>query len=187
MANVDAPNGFTPIRHLTGGTIRANEYPMLTSYSTKIHSGDAVIMDTTGYIAISGATPTNLVGVFAGCSYTNAAGEKKFSKYWDGVTTHTSAIAYVYDDPKIVYAVQHDGTGALADNNATFDLTVTAGTDSTGRSNFELSTSSKATDAPVRQIGLVNKPSNAWGASAEVEVIFEDHVWNGTAGAADAS
>jgi hypothetical protein len=187
MANTDAPNGFTPIRHLTGGTIRMSEYPMLTSYSTKIHSGDPVIMDTTGYIAISGATPTNLVGVFAGCSYKNAAGDVIYAKYWDGATTHTDAVAYVYDDPKIVFSVQHDGTAALADNNATFDITNTAGTDLTGRSNMELSTSSKATDAPIRQLRIVDRADNAWGANADVECIFEDHVWNGTAGAADAS
>ena len=26
MANVNAPNGFTPAYHLTGGTIRSKEY-----------------------------------------------------------------------------------------------------------------------------------------------------------------
>jgi len=190
MANADNPNGFTPVRHLTGGTIRTTEYPIVKEEATAIFSGDAVIMHTTGKVVVSGATPVNLLGVFAGCSYTNAAGELVFSKYWpaaQATLNDEDAVAYVYDDPYIVYRVQHDGTGALKDNNGTFDLTVTAGSTNTGRSSQELSTTSLAADAPVKQMRLVKAAGNAWGANAEVEVVFEDHVWGNNAGTADAT
>jgi len=190
MANVDQPNGFTPVRHMTGGTIRMSEYPIVKEEATAIHTGDAVIMHTTGKVQVSGANPVNLLGVFAGCQYTNTAGQVIFSKYWPAAQAtlgDADAVAFVYDDPMIVYAVQHDGAGALKDNNGTFDITNTAGVDRTGRSKQELSTSSLAADAPVKQIGLVKRPENAWGTWAEVEVMFEDHVWHGTAGTADAT
>ena len=32
MANTDAPQGFIPLRHLTGGVIRAQEYPIAKSW-----------------------------------------------------------------------------------------------------------------------------------------------------------
>ena len=190
MANANETNGFTPIRHLTGGTIRMSEHPIVKEEASAIFSGDAVIMHTTGKVVVSGATPVNLLGVFAGCRYRNAAGETVYSKHWPAAQAtlgDEDAVAYVYDDPYIVYAIQHDGTGAIKDNNGTFDLTVTAGSTSTGRSNQELSTSSLAADAPIKQIGLVKRAGNAWGEFAEVEVVFEDHVWGNTAGTADAS
>ncbi len=38
MANIDAPIGFWPVRHLTGGQIRANKYIVTTGAT--IYQGD---------------------------------------------------------------------------------------------------------------------------------------------------
>jgi|SaaInl8_135m_RNA_FD_contig_31_296058_length_1092_multi_8_in_0_out_0_1 hypothetical protein len=175
MANTDSPYGFTPVRHLTGGTLRMSEYKIADGYATSIFNGDVVTMANTGYINV-GTTSTPFIGVFAGCSYTTAAGEKVFSKHWPASTdTNGDAIAYVHDDPMTVFAVQHDGNGAFADNGAGFDLTATAGSTTNGRSKQELSTSSKADVGQFKQLGLLERSNNAWSASSVVEVVITQH------------
>jgi hypothetical protein len=187
MANTDNPNGFTPVRHLTGGTIRMGEYLIASGESdASIFTGDLVVLDADGYIAAAAASDTNIVGVFAGCKYTNSSGDETYSKHWaTGTTTQGSAdaTAYVYDDPDIVYDAQHDGTGAKADNGATFDILATAGSTTNGRSSMEIDTSTTGSGGQVRQIGLIGQADNAWGANATVECIINEHVFRKAAGA----
>jgi len=187
MANVDSPNGFTPLRHMTGGTIRMEEMPIAKETAAAIFSGDVVMMVAAGHIKVGTATSgTAACGIFAGCKFTNAAGEVKYSKYWPAAQAtlgDADAVGYVYADPNITFAVQTTGTGAFADNGALLDLTATAGSTNTGRSAMELNQAASSEDQ-FRQIGLVNKPGNAWGANAEVEVVFHEHIRLNAAGAA---
>ena len=187
MANVDAPNGFTPVRHLTGGTIRMEEMPLASAEAAAIFSGDVVELQAGGTIKVGTATSgTAACGVFAGCSYTDVSGNKVFNKQWPaGQVTQGSAdaIAYVYSDPMIVFAAQTSGTAAKADNGALVDLEATAGDTATGRSRQEIDEDA-STEDQFRQIGLVQKPDNAWGANAEIEVVFHEHVRLPAAGAA---
>jgi hypothetical protein len=39
MANTNAPQGFIPLRHLTGGVIRPQEYAIANSYAANLASG----------------------------------------------------------------------------------------------------------------------------------------------------
>jgi hypothetical protein len=185
MANVDAPNGFTPIRHLTGGTIRTTELPIAKETAAAIFSGDLVELLATGYIKVATAITTVHAGVFAGCSYTNAAGEHVFSKYWPAAQAtlgDADAIGYVYSDPDIVFAAQTAGTAAFADNGALLDLTATAGDTSTGRSRQEVNEAASTVDT-FQQLGLVKKPDNAWGTNGEIEVLIHLHAYSRAAGA----
>ena len=50
MANVDAAFGMRPVRHLTGGQIRANEYKIESGTSSNIFTGDCVKLLGTGYM-----------------------------------------------------------------------------------------------------------------------------------------
>jgi hypothetical protein len=104
MANVDAPNGFTPLRHLTGGVIRANEYPIANSYAANLASGDIVALHTDGTV-IRGTAGGVVLGVFYGVEYIdNDTGDVKFRKVWNNGTTakaNEPIKAYVYDDPNI--------------------------------------------------------------------------------------
>jgi len=68
MANVNAANGFTPLRHLTGGVIRPNEYPIASAYAANIASGDLVTLHTDGTI-IRGTAGGTALGVFYGVEY----------------------------------------------------------------------------------------------------------------------
>ncbi len=180
MANSDNPNGFTPVRHMSGGTIRANGYLIESGETTAIFSGDLVTLETDGYIEQADATDVNIVGVFGGVEYTATDGSVVFKNNWVASTAtlgSNDVKAYVYDDPSIVYSAQHDGTMTTAMNGSAFDVVVAAGSATSGRSSMEVDTSSaSATSGQLKQVGLINKTGNATGANAEVEVIINEHL-----------
>ena len=123
MANVNGPFGLRPARHLTGGVIRASEYSIASGYATSIFTGDVVEMTGTGTnVGKAAAQNADNIGVFAGCRYVDAQGKQQFSQYWPASTTATDVVAFVYDDPNIVFEAQTDtlaegDIGALADWN----------------------------------------------------------------------
>ena len=83
MANANTPIGFVPLRHLTGGVIIPQEYPIANSYGTAIASGDLVTMTTDGTV-IRGTAGGTALGVFYGVEYIeNSTGDVKFSKIWN--------------------------------------------------------------------------------------------------------
>ena len=68
MANKDAAFGFKPVRHLTGGQIRTEEYAIANYYhGTSIFSGNVVEAQAAGGIENAAAGDTQQLGVFGGC------------------------------------------------------------------------------------------------------------------------
>jgi hypothetical protein len=182
MANVDSPFGFVPSRHMSGSPIRTNKYTITSGLAENIFNGDLVILTTDGVITPHTATETNNLGVFAGVSYTASDGSYKFSEYWPSGTTGTNIIAYVYDDPYIVYKVQSDGSPAQTDLGACADVVADAGSTTTGQSGFQLNSSMGSGTASCKIIGLYESPENAFGANAVVEVLINEHILKATAG-----
>ena len=181
MANVNGPFGLRPVRKLGGGEITQNEYSIATAYGTAIFTGDAVKMTGTGRdIAQSAATNVDNVGVFRGCSYVDANGRWTFSPYWPGVSDgKTSIVAYVIDDPDVVFECQAD-TIAEADIGVLADWNVGTGSASTGISGlYWQDSTTETTAASLRAMRLVNRPDNAYGAYAKIEVMFAEHVLKG--------
>ena len=90
-------------------------------------------------------------------------------------------MAYVYDDPRIVFEVQHDGTGTAAMNFSGFDLVGTGGSTLSGRSTQELDTSTSTTSGQFKQIGISKDPNNsdtsAANANAYVVPNVGEHTW----------
>ena len=181
MANVDAPNGAKPVRHLTGGVIRAREWKIASGSSTSIFTGDFVKLLGTGYIDIA-AAGNRLLGVFAGVKYTASDGTPTFKKYWPASTAtlgSADVTAYVYDDPQIVFAMQGDGTDAFADVGSLANFVTTGGSTTTGQSKSEIDTSDAGTaPAQLRLLGITADPKNSWGANAEQEVLIVEHELN---------
>ena len=176
MANVNAPNGFVPLRHLTGGVIRANEYAIANSYAANLASGDLVTLDAGGTV-IRGTAGGTALGVFYGVEYIdNNTGDVKFSKVWNTGTTakaNEPIKAYVYDDPNITYAVQVNGTFANSAVGALANVTIGTYNSTYGHSTDELDYSTLATTAKVlRILRLIDIPNNAVGADADVEVVI---------------
>lgn len=179
MANADTPNGLVPYRHVLGGVVRVNSmgtYTIASGYTTSIFSGDLVKRSsTTNEINIGAASDTAFLGVFAGVEYTDASGNRVFSKYWPASTTATEVTAHVFDDPYISFSIQHDGTGAITDYGAMADVLATAGDTVTGVSRMELDTSDIGTGINLKILGPVADPENAVGANQRVEVLINEH------------
>lgn len=176
------PWGFRPYRHMSGGVMRATEYPINAAYSTKIHTGAPVKL-VSGYINLA-ATGDTMVGVFGGVSYRNAAGEVKFSRYWTGEASATDIKAFVWDDPDILFSVEDDGVGdylTQADVGATGDHIAGTANDVTGISGAMLDTSTVGTDAGFRIVELVPRVGNAFGTGngqkCEVAVLINEHLY----------
>lgn len=186
MANSNAPYGLRAVRHLSGGVVQTNRYTIASGYATSIFTGDPVLQTTDGTLIIgvgtAGTPSTQLIGVFDGCSYTDAAGNQVFSKYWPASTTATNIEAFVYDDPNIIFQIQTDATGAtIADRGQLADVEIVAGSTATGVSatNLDMSTGGGTTGKHLRILRLVNNPENESGAYTDVEVVFAEHALKG--------
>jgi hypothetical protein len=172
MANKDAAFGFRPVRHLTGGEIRTNEYKIAANYNTNIFTGQPVLAVTAGGIEVaddSSGTPSVILGIFAGCFFTDpTTGKPTFSAHYPASTNASDIVANVYDDPRIVFEVQHDGTGTNAMTFGGFDFVGKTGSTTTGRSTAELDTTTVTTSGQFKQIGISKDPDNSDTSSANV-------------------
>ena len=182
MANPNSPYGFKVLRHMSGNAPRANKYTITSGLAENIFTGDLVILTADGVITPLTATETNNIGVFAGVSYTASDGEYVYSKYWPSGTVATDIVAYVYDDPYIVYRVQSAGTPAQTNIGNCADVVADAGSTTTGQSGFNLSGTMSNGTATCKIIGLWEDPSNSFAQYAQLEVLINEHLLKATAG-----
>jgi hypothetical protein len=182
MANADAAFGFVPLRHMSGNAPRSNKYTITSGLAENIFTGDAVIMAADGTLQPAAATEVNIIGVFGGCSYTASDGSYIYSEYWPTGTVATDIIAYVYDDPYIVYKAQSAGTTAQTNIGNCADIVAGAGSTTTGTSGFEISGTMAAGTAQTKIVALYDAPENSFGANAVMEVLINEHVLKQTAG-----
>ncbi len=127
------------------------------------------------------------VGIFVGCFYTDPnTKQPTYSQYWPASTVASDAVAYVIDDPSVVFQMQADDTlaqTALGNNAA---VVQTAGSTDIGNSKNAVDASSIATTAtlPVRILGFVDGPDSAVGdAYTDVLCKFNaGHQYNNTTG-----
>lgn len=181
MANVDAKFGLRPIRTLGGAEINQTEHSISTTYATAIYTGDPVqLTGTSDQIILAEAGNVDNLGVFRGCSYVDANGSTVFSPYWPGVSDGKSDIkAFVIDDPDVIFEIQAD---ACAATEIGLVVVWAAGTGSTktgvSGAYAVVSGTSSASGAGkgLRVMRLVNRPDNAYGAYAKIEVMFAEHV-----------
>ena len=174
MANKDAPFGFRPAKMLGGAPFNNGQtsYDIASGYNTNIFTGDAVELHTDGTITVGAAGATNLIGVFNGCFYTDSTGKPTYSKYWPADTVASDAVAFVIDDPNVIFVAQEDSTniGASwpANRGSNADLVSThAGSTKTGRSGMELDSSSiTAATAQFRIVDVVSDEYNNETSSA---------------------
>jgi hypothetical protein len=189
MANKDAAFGLKPVRHLGGvANFTTNEYVIASGATGPIYQGTPVIMDAAGggdiLPAATGAT--DIVGVFAGCSYTDpSTGKPTWSNYYPGSVAASDIVAQVYDDPRVVFEIQCDGTIAQASVGANADLTsIDSGSSTTGRSIAEISATTASGAAQLRVIGISKDPDNSdqTAANANVYVLINEHAYTQTVG-----
>ena len=186
MANKDAAFGLRPSRMMGGAPYSGGQsrYRIASSLAGKIFQGDLVKQVTGGGIERAAASSTvPVVGVFNGCQYTDpTTGEQVFKNYYPGGVAASDIIAFVIDDPSVVFEVQADAAFPVADLFGNFDIVdnATTGDVKSGRSNLELdvTTGATTTTLPLKAIDISQDPDNDDVASANtnVLVVIQNHI-----------
>lgn len=182
MATTASPYGFRAV-NLKGGQPYAGSTRQFiidpAGHSGNIFNGSLVYVNADGYLALAtasgadgttnafpaGTTLTGVVGVFVGCEYTNAQGQRIWSQYYPTGTTG-DVKAYVVDDPDVVFQVQANGSVTQAAVGANVTLanaqSTSTGSTQTGNSNIAVSATAKTTTAPFRVVGLASTSGDAY-------------------------
>lgn len=174
MANIANAYGFIPLTP----EARTNAYTILTGYGTAINIGDPVKVTGTGLGALPevnvAAAGDTVVGVFAGCEYTDSNGQPQWGKAWPASTTATNIKAYVYDDPTTEFRIEYTGDFAVTDYMQKADFV--AGTASSpGISGYTVAATGQD-NLQIRR--LYDVGGNALGANAQIVVAFREHTYN---------
>jgi hypothetical protein len=183
--SVEAPYGLLPI-NLIGGQVFAGatrQIPITSASATAIFYGDVVELNSDGTLAketgTSAATP---VGVFLGCSFTDATFGKTFRQYYPGGVTASDIMAFVCDDPDTLFKVAVVSSGTTISyvnrtavgNNAV--LVQNSGVTATGNSRVAVSSTTATTSTwPVRIIDVVPETATAGNPGSYTEVVVK---WN---------
>jgi len=196
MANIDAPHGLTPIRHLNGNPWNGATQRCLIEddYAQALFIGDPVIVtgvagsdDTSGLpvINLASAGDTNRIyGVIVSFDPDPTNLERKHH------AASTAGYANVCIDPDVIFTVQDDG-GAVLDGGSISDNAVLAsgtGSTVTGLSGWELAAATTPASNASYQLlilGVHQVPGNAFGVNCEWEVLISNHVLRGGGAAAD--
>ena len=162
MSSVSSPFGLRPMGTLGGEyTGGFRQYPILSSESTRICYGDIVKLTDGGSATTiqkdTGTSACTPIGIFLGCRFIDVSTKQlTFSQQWSGAA-HTEGMAYVADDPNILFAVQADGTVNDDDLGANVELEQTASNATLGISRVSLDISTTAVTAalPVRIVDFL--------------------------------
>ena len=186
MANNDAAFGMKPVKMIGGSPSPGgvSRYRIAANYDTAIFQGDMVAQVTGGGVEVhadGGTVP--IVGVFNGCQYTDpTTGEQKYSNYYPASTNASDIIAFVIDDPNVVFEIQCNAAFPIADLLGNFDIVYTSsGSTVTGISGAELNVSDGATTATlsVKAIDITEDPDNDDVSSdaTNVYVVIQNHIF----------
>jgi hypothetical protein len=177
MASVASPYGLKPVNELGGlpyaGSTRTYKIDPAGT-AANIFYGSPVFVNANGFLQIAtatgadagtngfpvGTTNTGIVGVFRGCEYTNAQGQRIFAQFYPTGTTGV-VNAYVVDDPNTIFQVQSAGmvTQAAVGSNVFFTTgAVATGSTINGNSTASVVAGSAAvaTSAAFRVVGFVD-------------------------------
>tara|TARA_R100001224_G_scaffold54856_1_gene32140 strand:+ start:416 stop:1000 length:585 start_codon:yes stop_codon:yes gene_type:complete len=185
MANKDASFGLRPVRMMGGSPYSGGQsrYRIAANYGTAIHQGDMVMQVTGGTVEIhadGGTVP--IVGVFNGCQFTDpTTGEQVFKNHYPASTNASDIIAFIVDDPNVVFEVQANAAFPIADLFGNFDIIYTNSSSTlSGVSGAELDVSTGATTAglPLKCIDISQDPDNSDVSSANtnVLVVIQNHI-----------
>lgn len=181
MSALAAPFGLRASYH-PSGTIRPTNSTIASGYNTNIFQGSPVGYIADGTIAMSaagGSAITGAVGCFQGVEYTPANGRRVLSNTWPASQVATEIVAYLTEDPAIVYQVQANATltRAAVGNQYNWSLNDgTAGNTTTGLSTVSLDVASAGANKGLRVLGLTGGPDNDWGdAFPIVDVQLSQH------------
>jgi len=191
MPSSATPYGAMPQAGLSSNgsfTGKVRHIKIASAYDTAIFYGDFVKLVAAGTVEKDAGTATlTPVGIFVGCKYTDPNSKNlTFNQQWVADTSASDAVAYVMDDPNILFQMQCDGTAAQTVLGSNCAVTQTAGSTSIGTSKntVDISTTATTNTLPVRIIDFVDGPNSAVGDSyTDVIVKFNvGHLYDNTTG-----
>lgn len=180
--SVGSPYGLIPI-NLIGGQVFAGAtrlIPITSASATAIFFGDVVKLTSTGTLDKDvGTTVATPVGVFLGCSYTDATFGKTFRQFYPGAVTAADIVAYVADDPDTLFKA-----AVVTGNNSTTISAVVravvgenaiiaqnAGNTTNGDSRVGVGATTATTATwPLRIVDVIAETQSAAGSYTEVVV-----------------
>jgi|TARA_R110000764_G_scaffold27962_4_gene65841 hypothetical protein len=195
MTAVAAPYGLKPI-NLIGGQVFAGatrQIPILNGYATSVFNGDLVKLVTSGNVEKDvGTTAATPVGIFLGCSYTDSVRGFTQSQYWPASQVATDAVAYVCDDPDVLFKVAIvSGTTVIVGKaradlvGGNLQLVQNAGVIASGNSKVAANNTAATTATfPLRVVDVVEDSTDANGLYTEVICKFIVHQYNTALGLA---
>jgi hypothetical protein len=187
MATTATPYGLRPINEVSGtpyaGATR--KLPIASGYGTNIFYGSVVVINTSGIIELctdigsaGDPFPVGTVGVFMGCSYTDATLGFVNRQYWPTGQVASDALAFIVDDPNVAFQIQGDGamTQITLGMNAPLAnvQSTSTGSTATGNSNVALdATTAATTGIAFRVVDFIDAPGSEVGdAFTDVVVKF---------------
>ena len=174
MATSATPMGAEPTDTLSASgsfTGKVRHMKIASGYGTAIFYGDFVKLVAAGTVeksAITTSVVAGTVGIFVGCSYTDpTSNQLTFNQQFPASTAASDIMAYVVDDPDLVFRMQGDGSIAQTGLGNNVSLVSTAGSTAIGRSKNAVDASTIATtnSLPARIVEFVDGPSSTVGDS----------------------
>lgn len=165
MSAVAAPFGLRPVYH-PSGSVRPVAVQVASALATNIFQYSPVqYVAASGTIALAAAA-ARAIGVFMGVEFTPSDGRRRYSNTWPANQVATQIVAYITQDPYIIYEVQGNGPVLQDDigecgnwtSNGTGD-----GNTTTGLSTVALATPTAAAAAGLQVLGLAPYVDNDWG------------------------
>ena len=160
MATSATPMGAEPTDTLSASgsfTGKVRHMKIASGYGTAIFYGDFVKLVAAGTVeksAITTAVVAGTVGIFVGCSYTDpSTNQLTFNQQFPASTAASDIMAYVVDDPDLVFRMQGDGSIAQTGLGNNVSLVSTAGSTSIATTN----------SLPMRIVEFVEGPSSTVG------------------------
>lgn len=178
---VAAPYGLIPV-NLIGGQVfagAARSFPIASGSTTAIFFGDVVKLNANGTLdKDTGTNTATPVGVFLGCSYTDATFGKTFRQSYPGGVVAADISAMVSDDPDVLFKVAVCAAGTatvtpvtrvvVGENSA---LIQNGGNTATGNSKVAISSATAVTSTlPVRIVDVIAETQSQAGSYTEVIV-----------------
>ena len=166
MSSNAAPFGLRPIGRLDNGSLEVfRQYPIASGYAANIAMGDIVQLVDGGTATTiqkqsgtgDATTAIDMVGVFVGCSYTDPnTNQVVYSQLWPTGTVASDAMAFVVDDPSVLFTIQADGapsnTGDVYGKNALLVQTAPNTSLKISRVSLDISTLATTATYPIRVI-----------------------------------
>jgi hypothetical protein len=186
MANVDRPNGFSPVKTFSGAPWTSMIRTIGVADGADIFVGDA-LKTASGLAAASTAHADVIIGVAVGFGKVGSDGSPfgMFNPinlntpqyYDDSASTHTEWVCYYVPVNDVLFEAQFDGTPTTPVIGQGYGLVYTAGNTTTGQSAQEID-GDDVTDMDVQIVEFVRKPGNDWTAAhGRVLVKFDDYAF----------